>query len=71
MCELTDVLLWNQTKCVLVTSGNSYNNDGTWTLSNTIVSVNNGVITALQEGNAIVVAIDDDGNKEFFFIKVI
>lgn len=59
----------------------SYNNDTDWysgsmsaptpaTPTNTRVSVNNGVVTGVASGQAVVYAKDADGNREFFNIVV-
>lgn len=42
-----------------------------WDIVNTIVSVNSsGIVTANQSGEAVVYAMDAQGNQEFFYIKV-
>lgn len=45
------------------------NNGSSWSLPNTHVSVSGGVVSGINNGISVVVAMDSTGNKEFFCVK--
>lgn len=50
-------------------SGNKYN--GKWTLFNDVVNVDGaGILKCVKKGAAVVFAIDEEGNREFYNIEV-
>lgn len=63
--KLSGTLTWNSYNSV----GNTKKNK-VWNMVNDVVSVNNGTVTALKAGEAVVFAMDQNQNKEFFYIAV-
>ncbi len=63
--KLSGALTWKSYNSV----GNTKKNK-VWNMVNDVVSVNNGTVTALKAGEAVVFAMDQNQNKEFFYIAV-